>query len=248
VTEEQRLRVLLVDDEPMARAGLRRLVASDGELELVGECANGVEALAFLEERGADLVLLDVDMPGMDGFELLEALTAERRPAIVFTTAYDRFALRAFDVHAVDYLLKPFDDERFEQAVERVKERLRGGTPEAPQGDEPPEEPLERFVIHREGHVEVIDPGDVEWIEAADQYVRLHAADGEHLMRESMARLEQRLDPGRFLRVHRSAIVALDRVRRLETRAGGAGRLLLAGGAWVPVSRSRVAAVRRRLG
>ena len=260
------LRVVVVDDEPLARAALRELLSSDGDVELVRECSNGDEALEALRSLRPDVVFLDVQMPGRSGFEVLESLQEEERPVVVFTTAYDRYALDAFDLHAVDYLLKPFDDDRFRLALMRAKDRSRteavlgagrqladllgavrgktGGSVTGPG----PDVPLTRLTIHREGGLEVVEADMVDWIEAADQYVCLHTAEGEHLMRESMSQLESRLDPARFMRVHRSAIVALDRVRRLETQGGGAGRVLLKDGTWVPVSRSRIASVRRQLG
>lgn len=261
-----RVRVVVVDDEPLARAALRKLLSSDGEVELVRECSNGDEALEALRSLRPDVVFLDVQMPGRSGFEVLESLSEEERPAVVFTTAYDRYALNAFDLHAVDYLLKPFDDERFRLALTRAKDRsrtdavlgagrqladllaaVRGKTGQQPT-DDLLAAPLTRLTIHREGRLEVVEADAVDWIEAADQYVCLHTAEGEHLMRESMSQLESQLDPARFMRVHRSAIVALDRVRRLETQGGGAGRVQLKDGTWVPVSRSRIANVRRQLG
>lgn len=260
------LRVAIVDDEPMARASLRKLLAEDAEVELVAELANGDDALRALPELAPDLVFLDVEMPGKTGFEVVAALPGSSLPLIVFVTAYDQYALKAFEVHAVDYLLKPFDDDRFRTALERAKERLlqervldvghelagllsavnarAAGVPEGA-----PREPLPtRLAIHREGRVDWVDTSELRWVEAADQYVMLHTASGEHLMRESMHELERRLDPLRFLRVHRSAIVALAHVRSFERQASGGGRLLLDRGEWLPVSRSRAAALMQRLG
>ena len=261
-----KLRVVVVDDEPMARVALRELLSADGEVEIVSECSNGDEALEALKGLKPDVVFLDVQMPGRSGFEVLESLSEEERPAVVFTTAYDQYALNAFDLHAVDYLLKPFDDDRFRLALTRAKERsrtdaavgagqrladllaaVRGSAALNPTRDVRAA-PITRLTIHREGRLEVVETNTVDWIEAADQYVCLHTTEGEHLMRESMSQLESQLDPTRFMRVHRSAIVALDRVRRLETQGGGAGRVQLKDGTWVPVSRSRIAAVRRQLG
>ncbi len=261
-----RLRVVVVDDEPMARAALRELLAADGEVEIVRECSNGDEALEALRSLRPDMVFMDVQMPGRSGFEVLESLSEEERPTVVFTTAFDQYALNAFDLHAVDYLLKPFDDERFRLALSRAKERSRtdavvdagrrladllGAVGERkgrhPTGDVPAA-PITRLTIHREGRLEVVEADTVDWIEAADQYVCLHTTEGDHLMRESMNQLESQLDPSRFMRVHRSAIVAIDRVRRLETQGGGAGRVQLKDGTWVQVSRSRIAAIRRQLG
>jgi len=260
VDEPRRLRVVVADDEPMARSTLRTLLGRDPELELVAECKNGEEALRCVREHAPDLLLLDVQMPGMNGFEVVERL-GDAVPAVIFVTAYDRYALQAFEVHAIDYLLKPFDDERFERAIERAKDEVRReeavgmgrrladllSSVTARSAGAPGAKPLERLAIHREGRVDLVDVDDVVWIEAADQYVLIHTTEGSSLMRQSMARLEEQLDDGRFVRVHRSAIVALDRIRTLEKHGAG-GRVLLATGAWVPVSRSRLSVVRERLG
>ena len=255
------IRTLVVDDEPMARASLRKLLSDDPSIEVVGECRNGFEAVAALREHRPDLMFLDIQMPGMTGFDVLDELAEDEVPVVVFATAYDKFALRAFEVHAVDYLLKPFDDERFHLALERAKGRLRAGDLEdmrglltgvlqtAREGESELQEgePVTRLSIHREGRLDLIDVAEITWIEAADQYVRLHTAIGEHLMRETMSQLERRLDSARFMRIHRSAIVALDCVKRYEALGGGNARVLVDEGTWLPVSRSRAAAVRRRL-
>lgn len=257
------LRVAIADDEPLARATLRGLLEADPEVELVAECRNGDEAVSAVRAEAPDLLFLDVQMPGRDGFAVLDELGEDDSPRVVFVTAYDRYALRAFDVHAVDYLLKPFTDERFRQALGRAKAALAqegagGMGPEVAEllsareaqgdpADSAPAAPLERLSIHREGRIELVETAAIEWIEAADQYVQIHADDGTHLMRESLSRLERRLDPARFLRVHRSALVALDRVRSLESTGSGTGRLLLASGTTVPVSRARAPRVRERL-
>ncbi len=246
----ERLRAIVVDDEPLARGTLRRLLAADGEVELVAECATGTAAIEAVRAHAPDLLFLDVQMPGPSGFDVLAAVGPEAAGAVVFVTAYDRFAVRAFDVHAVDYLLKPFDDERFAVALARAKERARsGGAPAGlrallgEQGARP-----KRLAIHGEGKVELVDTGAIVWIEAADQYVRLHTDTDVHLMRESLSRLEETLDPERFVRVHRSAIVATDRIRRLVATPTGVGRVQLGDDLWLPVARSRMAALRARLG
>jgi len=259
------LSVLIVDDEPMARASLRSLLETEPGVHLLGECANGIEALASLRNARPDLIFLDVEMPSMNGFEFIEALDQENPPLIVFTTAYDSYAIEAFGVHAVDYLLKPFDDERFAQALERARDHLvRERVVDAsrtlaqrvqPQASQPGDlqddgkaGPVERLTIHREGGVEIVETSSIRWVESADQYVRLHTSRGEILMRESMGALERSLDPACFQRVHRSAIVALDQIRQLVTQSGGLGKLQLLDETWVPVSRARIAALRRRLG
>lgn len=275
MTDPRTLRVVIVDDEPMGRTTLRSLLECEADIELIAECRDGDEALATLRNERPDLVFLDVQMPGRTGFDVVRELTEEERPRIVFVTAFDHYALEAFEVHAIDYLLKPFHDERFHQTLERVRAEFRrdavegmgrrlanlvGGleaedapTPSAPsdprEGQAPPEPPpAGRIAIHREGRLDLIEVDSVVWIEAADQYVRLHTEDGVHLMRESMGHFERTLDASRFLRVHRSAIVDLQRVRTLETRPGGTGRLLVGDDTWIPVSRSRIPTVRERLG
>jgi len=263
---DPKLRVLVVDDEPMARASLTQLLDADDEVEVVGEAANGDEALASIRQLRPDLVFLDIHMPSKDGLEVLDALDEDERPRIIFCTAYDQYAVRAFEVHALDYLLKPFDDERFLRALARAKQAVLrgrdhglsdllsaiGARGSAGLGDvEPPAATVDgsdRITIHREGRVDIVEVETIAWIEAADQYVRLHTDRGELLMRASMSHMEATLDPARFLRVHRSAIVPLERVQSLESLGGGVGRLLLADGTHVPVARARMARVRKALG
>ena len=258
------LRILTADDEPMARSTLRQLLEADPDVTLVAEAANGEEAVALVREHQPDLLLLDVQMPGKDGFAVLEELGEDEAPRVVFVTAYDRYALKAFDVHAIDYLLKPFDDERFAQAMERAKEALaqdrtagmgsnladllvaRQAELDGEEVGTDEDAELERLSIHREGQIELVDVGTIDWIESADQYVQIHTGGTAHLMRESMARLEKRL-PERFLRVHRSAIVPLDRIRSLRSAGSGTAEIELVDGTRLPVSRARAASVRRRL-
>jgi len=263
------LRCLIVDDEPLARSSLRRLLQDDPEVEVVGECANGREALVAAKAHAPDLMFLDIQMPGMDGFSVLDGMRGEKLPLVIFATAFDRFALKAFDAHAVDYLLKPIDDERFRQALDRAKQRrkleqvadatrklsdmldsmrlvLDDGSG-ARSGKSESAYP-ERISIHQSGRVEIVELVNVVWIEAADQYVLFHTDTSEHLMREPMAELEKKLDPTRFVRIHRSAIVALPHIRRFERDSSGAGKVLVGKDLWLPVSRSRTALLRDRLG
>lgn len=246
-----RIRVLVADDEPAARAALTALVEADPTLELVAECADGSEALNRATELAPDLLILDVRMPGATGLEVVAALPEDRRPLVVFATAHDDHAVDAFDLHAVDYLLKPFDDERFRKALERARARRSDEGPDA--GRERLEGVLQdrgedRIVVPREGSMVLVPFDELEWIEAADQYVRLHLVDGrEELMRASMGHLEKRLGGSTFMRVHRSAIVRVDRVVELSSATSGTGRIRLKGGAKVPVSRTRLALVRRAL-
>lgn len=247
----KRLRVLCADDEPLARDTLRDLVNADPSLELVALCSDGDEALARARELAPDLLVLDVRMPGRSGIEVALGLPPEQRPLVVFATAHDDHAVAAFDVHAVDYLLKPFDDARFARALERARERL------AREGPDAARERIDGLArardhalipIPRDGRVDYVPHADVVWVEAADQYVELHLAGGrKELLRASMAQLERVLGDARFLRVHRSALVALARVRRIETFATGTGELVLDDGTVVPVARTRLAVVKRRL-
>jgi len=244
--EAKPLRVLLVDDEPLARDTLRSLLAGDSRVELVGEAADGIEALAKIRELRPELVFLDVEMPGMQGVQVAEALEPAERPRIVFTTAYEQYALKAFEVNAVDYLLKPFEDERFSAALARVFQQL--GRDQESSTHSVESGFAARLSIHKEGSIEIIEVDELRWVQAADQYVRLHAEGGEVLARRSMSEIEKLLDPTHFTRCHRSAICALARIRRLETHPRGGGIAILDDGSQVPVSRSRVAALRKQLG
>jgi two-component system LytT family response regulator len=253
----ERIRTLVVDDEPLAREGILGLLSDDPEIEVVGTCADGREALAALRRLRPELVFLDVQMPEMDGFEVLEAAGEGVAPVVVFVTAFDQYALRAFEMHAVDYLLKPFDDERFDKALQRAKtqvrqehadslsrrllamlETYRGAVPE--EGAAPAEgRYLTRLAIRSSGRVVFLRTEEIDWIGAADYYVELHAGGKAHLLREPMARLEEKLDPTRFLRIHRSAIINVDRVREVRTSPLGERFVLLADGTKLKLSRGR---------
>ena len=243
------IRALIVDDEPFARAGVRLQLKRAPDVEVVGECANGLEAVEAIERLAPDLVFLDVQMPELDGFGVVAAVGAERMPAVVFVTAFDEHALRAFEVHALDYLLKPIDDERFARALERARERLRDGgvreLREALAGLAERPEPLERVAVKARGRVYFVEVADVDWIEAADNYVSLHVGRDTHLVQGTLSALERRLDPKRFLRVHRSAIVNLARVRELRPLFHGEYRIALADGTELTSGRSYRDALRR---
>jgi two-component system, LytTR family, response regulator len=237
------LRVLVVDDEPLARDLLRLLLREDPEVVVVGECS-GVDGAAAVARTRPDIAFLDVQMPEVDGFDLLEQLGPERPPAIVFVTAYDRHAVRAFEVHAVDYLLKPLDDARFAEALGRAKARARQGR----RGEADASlaalmrdhtRYARRFLVRTREATVVVEAGEIDWIEAADYYASLHVGGKTHLLRETMADLARRLDPERFFRVHRSAIVNLARVREIHPLFRGDGELVLGSGARVRVSRTR---------
>jgi two-component system, LytTR family, response regulator len=253
------LRVLVVDDEPLARSGVADLARRDPELVVVGECGDGAGALAAIRLLRPDLVLLDVQMPELDGFEVLRRLDPGDRPAVVFITAYDQFAVRAFEVHAVDYLVKPFDDARFAEAMARAKSAIRAGRDgelrerlngllEQLGGGAAADRWLTRIVVKTAGRVVLVRVEEIDWIEAADYCVKLHVQDKVHVMRESLQALEGRLDPGRFFRVHRSAIVNLDRVTELSPFFKGDRVVLLRNGTRLPLSRSRRAELESRLG
>src|SRR5262245_7487579 len=217
------IRTLIVDDEPLGRERLRTLLENDPDIELVGECGDGAEAVATLREQECDLVFLDVQMPELDGIEVVDQIGPERMPAVIFVTAYDRYALRAFEVHALDYLLKPFDRERFERALERAKLHIqRAKTSEAQQQllalleeVKPGRKPLDRVVLRSSGRVFFLRVEEIDWIEAAGNYLRLHAGTETHLLRETMNAFEERLDPKQFLRIHRSMIVNCERIQEL---------------------------------
>ncbi len=219
------LRALIVDDEPLARSNLAILLARDAGIRLVGQCGSAEEALAAISSAKPDIVFLDVEMPECDGFELLERIEPSLTFAIVFVTAHHQFALRAFEVGALDYLLKPFDDQRFEQVLERVKDRLRV-----------PGE-IRRFIIKNGNTLDVVKFSDIDWIEASDYYSTIHAGGRAHMLRRSVSNLEQLLAPYGFCRIHRSAIVNLDRVRALEIRKDGEYEIVLQGAQRLRMSR-----------
>ena len=251
------LRVLIVDDEPLVREGLRDYLADEPDVIVAGECANGLDALTFLDraEGTVDLVFLDVQMPELDGLELAQALMPGG-PAIVFVTAFSEHAIRAFELNAVDYLLKPFDRERLRTALARARARHAslGQTELSDRLTAVLEELrrdrgyVERLLVKSDGRIRFVPVADLEWIEAADNYVRLHARGERHLLRETIRSLEGRLDPVHFARIHRSAIVNLARIRELQPTFNGEYAVLLDTGARLTLSRSYRDAVRARLG
>jgi len=237
------VRAIIVDDEPLARKAIHLLLERDPEIVVAAECS-GVDAAEHIERTHPDIMFLDVQMPEVDAFDLLEAIGPNAVPSIVFVTAYDAYALRAFDVHAVDYLLKPFDDARLENALQRAKERVRArrsGQSDAQVAELVRERApyLRRFLVRSREKVIVVNAADVDWIEAADYYASLHVGPKSHLLRETMTDLEKRLDPERFFRVHRSAIVNIDRVREIHPHFRGDCLLVLSDGTRVKLSRAR---------
>jgi two-component system LytT family response regulator len=223
------IRAVVVDDEPLARSNLSLLLHRDPSIEVIAECGSGAEALTEIRKSKPDLVFLDVEMPDYGGFDVLELLGGEGSAAIVFVTAYDQYALRAFEAGALDYLLKPFDDARFDRTLERVKERIAQGRSTPPVRD--------TFVVKTAGQVSFLKISEIDWIEAADYYSRLHIGTKTHLLRRSLAELDQELDRSAFCRIHRSAIVRLDRIRGLEMNEGGEYDVLLENGTRLRLSR-----------
>lgn len=240
------IRVLIVDDEPLARERVRQLLAGEPDIEVVGESRTGAEALAAIRDREPDLAFLDIQMPEMDGFEVLAELDPTHLPALIFVTAYDQYALKAFDFHAIDYLLKPFDGKRFREALGRARERLAlRDTAEASRrvlallsDVQQRRRYLQRFAVRTAGRVVFVPVRDVEAIEADGNYMALHTSDQQsHLVRETMDDLMGSLDPQRFIRVHRSWIVNVDQIHELQSWFHGGQVLVLRHGRRVSVGR-----------
>jgi len=235
-----KIRALVVDDEPLARSNLAVLLRLDPEIEIVGECGSGQEGLEQIRRKKPDLVFLDVQMPECDGFDVLELLGNDSPPAIVFVTAYHQYAVRAFEAGALDYLLKPFDNARFDRALGRAKERILAGQ------DLPRK--LDRLPIKSSGQVLFLKISEIDWIEAADYYACLHVGSKTHLLRRSMSELERDLDPAAFCRIHRSTIVNLERVRSLRLGEDGEYEVLLENGTSLRMSRGYRKQLQPRLG
>ena len=237
----QTLRAVIVDDEELSRAFLRELLGAHPEIEIAAECGNGFEAVKAIGETAPDLLFLDVQMPKLDGFEVLELLDRSEgtAPVVIFVTAYDQYAMRAFDAHAVDYLLKPFGAERFERALERAKSRLgERRVPVEVAEERPAAERPERIVVKDGTRVHIIPLEKLDYVEAQDDYVALHADGKSHLKQQSIASLEASLDPRRFVRIHRSAIVNLERVARIEPYGKERRIAILGDGTRLAISRS----------
>lgn len=235
-----KIRTVIVDDEPLARSNLSVLLRLDPEIEIVSECGSGVDAPREIRVAKPDLLFLDVQMPECDGFDVLELLGTDVPAAIIFVTAYDQYALRAFEAGALDYLLKPFDNARFDRALSRAKEKIA-------QGKGSPKK-LQRLTIKSAGQVAFVSLSEIDWIEAADYYAALHVGEKTHLLRRSMAELEQDLDPATFCRIHRSTIVNLDRVRGLKLSEDGDYQVLLENGTNLRMSRRYRKQLQSRLG
>jgi two-component system LytT family response regulator len=256
MTDATRIRALVVDDEPLARAMIREMLESDSEVEIVGECANGREAVETIKSAAPDIVFLDIQMPEIGGFEVLESLDSNAHPYVIFVTAYDQYAVRAFEVHALDYLLKPFDRERFEGAWQRAKSQIKLNRTSRRDQDiialleELKAGPryLERLVIKNGGRVFFLHVQDVHCIEAEGNYVRVYDNQKGYLLRETISSLEEQLDPKQFLRIHRSAIVKIDRIKEMQPWFHGEYRIIMENGKQLALSRNYRANLQEAVG
>jgi len=246
MTDATRIRALVVDDEPLARAMIREMLEGDSEVEIVGECVNGLEAVEAIKSSAPDIVFLDIQMPEIGGFDVLASLDPNAHPYVIFVTAYDQYAVRAFEVHALDYLLKPFDRERFEGAWQRAKAQIKLNRTSRRDQDiialleELKAGPryLERLVIKNGGRVFFLHVQDVHCIEAEGNYVRVYDNQKGYLLRETISSLEEQLDPKQFLRIHRSAIVKIDRIKEMQPWFHGEYRIIMENGKQLALSRN----------
>jgi two-component system LytT family response regulator len=239
-----KIRTLIVDDEPLARERLRSLLESEPEIDVIAECDNGTAAVEAIREQKPSLVFLDVQMPELDGFGVLEELQGGPIPAIVFVTAHDKFALKAFEVHAVDYLLKPFDRERFQTALRRATDTIKRRQTDdlshrlsALLAEVKPEAKIDRLAIKSPGRVIFLKLEEIDWIEASDNYVSLHVGNDTHLHRETMTAMEEKLKGGKFMRISRSTIVNVDRIKELQPLFHGEYSVILRNGTRLTLSR-----------
>jgi two-component system, LytTR family, response regulator len=245
LTDTTKIRALIVDDEELARDRVASLLAEQPDVEVVGTCADGASAVEMIEREQPDLVFLDVQMPGMDGFDVVENLDRDHVPAIVFVTAHDAHAIRAFEIHALDFLLKPFDQARFEKALERARAQLTQDKASTIDSrlvsllEELRDERKypERLIVKSSGRVFFVRAEDIDWVEAAGNYVKIHTKNEGHLLRESMKNMEGKLDPKTFVRIHRSAIVNIDRIKELEPWFHGEYVVILRDGTRLTASR-----------
>lgn len=251
----KRIRTLVVDDEPLARERLTSLLFNEADIDIVGQCRDGEEAVASIMNLSPDLVFLDVQMPQMNGFEVIEAVGGERMPLVIFVTAHDQHALKAFQVRALDYLLKPFDRERFSDALQRARKQVEreetgdlGRRLLALVKDLRKDQPRsERLVVKSGGRLFFLRADEIDWVEAAGNYVRLHVGNTSHLLRETMNALEGRLDPEKFFRIHRSRIVHMERIQELQPWLNGEYSVLLRTGTRLTLSRGYREKLQERL-
>jgi two-component system LytT family response regulator len=244
-TNERKTRIVIVDDEPIAREGIRTQLLREPSVEIVAECGDGLEAVETIRELSPDLAFLDVQMPGMSGFEVMQTVGVDAIPAVIFVTAYDKYALQAFEVNAVDYLLKPFDDERFQKAFQRALVQIERSTTAIINENlkalleslKPGARYLERLVVKSKGRIFFLPVSEIDWIESADNYVSLHSGRETHLIRETLTALETKLSPQEFLRVRHSAIVNVKRIRELRPLFKGEYEIVLQNGTKLTSSR-----------
>lgn len=260
------IRTLIVEDESVARQTIRLLLENDPEILVVGECATGGAAVQCIRRESPDLLFLDVQMPGLNGFDVLKSIDQHSLPAVIFTTAFDQYAVKAFEVHALDYLLKPFDDERFHSALAHAKRTILeekvgevsqqlldllerfspGGRPAVQSADS--HRYLSRFMIRSGGRVTIVDVGDVEWIQAEGNYISVHAGSKSHLLRKKISSLEEQLDPSRFARIHRSTIIRTDLIKSMKPLFNGDHSITMVDGREFTMSRTYRDSVLRALG
>ena len=240
------IRALIVDDEPLARKFIRRILKDDRDIEIVGEASNGKEAIAMVRKFEPDIVFLDVQMPELDGFAVLESLRTDKLPEIIFTTAYEQYAIRAFELHALDYLLKPFDQARFRDAIKHAKERFRSEIQQDGRAQigallesiRNKTQYLERIVIKAGGRITFLNTNEINWIEADDKYVHLHTDKNNPMVRQTLSAMEAQLDPKKFRRIHRSTIVNVERIKELQPLFNGEHSILLEDGTKLTLSRN----------
>ena len=240
------IRTILADDEPLARKKLRILLGAEPDLEVIAECSDGRETVAAVQQHKPDLLLLDIRMPDADGFEILNQISRDQMPIVVFTTAYDQYAIRAFQAQALDYVLKPFDEERLHQALDRVRAELLKSrdnsadrTPERNAATRPGPQSLDRrLVIRTGGRVVFLDLDEVDWIEAAANYVKVNVGKDSYLLREAISRISEKLDPDRFVRIHRSTIVNIAKIKELQPCDSGEYIAILKNGKGLSCSRT----------
>lgn len=242
----QKIKTVIVDDEPLSRERLRKLISKEEDLELTKACENGQEAIDYLKKELPDLLFLDIQMPEINGFEVLKRIEYESIPCIVFVTAYDEYALRAFEVNALDYLLKPFDQQRFQKAISRVKNQLQNKT-QAQLGTrltklvntlDKNSNYLDRIMIKSNGRVYFVKTNEIDWIEAAGNYLKLHCDKKNHMVRDTMSNMEEKLDPDQFFRIHRSVIVNIEKIRELQPWFHGDYMITLLDGQKLTMSRN----------
>jgi len=240
------IRTVIIDDEPLARERIRSLLFNEQDINIVGEFSNGVDAYEYIHRKPVDLLFLDIQMPEMDGFSLMEMLGGRHIPHVIFVTAYDTFAVKAFDKNAIDYLLKPIDPDRFRRALERMRERFNPPNTKAyserlrwmMQDLQTEKKYLQRIILKSAGAIRFLPVDDIDWIGSADNYVSLHCGKKTHMLRETLSALEQKLDPAQFLRIHRRMIVRISKVTGYKPDGNNAKMIRLANGTHLPVSRS----------